>query len=180
MVMLQLIVISVLLYVIFWQINLIYATIKGAPIVYSSEIAVIDCFKLVKLKKGELVVDLGCGSGKSLIIASEKFNAKGVGVEISPYAYLLARTKKIFRRQKNYDIIFGDFKKAEPYLKKADVVYLYLLNSVLENIEDWLFKTISKDCRVVSLAFVFKKHKAKRTIETFTLYHKTKAYLYGK
>lgn len=180
MVILQLIVILVLLYVIFWQINLIYATIKGAPIVYSNEIAVVDCLRLAKLKHGELVVDLGCGSGKSLMIASEKFGARGIGVEISPYAYLLAKTKKLIRRQKNYEIIFGDFKKAEPYLKKADVVYLYLLNSVLENIEDWLFKTISKDCRVVSLAFQFKNRKPNRTIKTYTLYHKTKAYLYKK
>lgn len=170
----------ILLYVVFWQLSLIYSMILGAPIVYADAPAINECYKLAELKKTELVVDLGCGNGKSLAIACREFGAKGIGVEKSPYAYLTARIKRLEHRGVDYEIIFGDFKKAEKYLKKADIVYLYLLENVLSKIEDWLFETIPRDCRVVSLAFQFKKHQPVKTSTTNNLGIKTTIYLYSK
>ena len=73
-----------------------------------------------------------------------------------------------------------EYKKAEKLLKKADVVYLYLLNSVLDKIENWLFDSISPKTRVVSLSFKFKNHKPLKTLPTINLGRKTKIRLYTK
>lgn len=165
--------------VLFWQLNLLYVAILGTPIVYASDLAIVDAFKLAKLKKADLVVDLGCGNGKSLIIAAKKFGAKGVGVDLSLYCYLKARLNvAIAGQSRNIKIVWGDFKKAEPYLKKADVVYIYLLNSVLKKIEPWFFKSISKNTKVVSLSFVFPNHTPIKITKTLNLNRKTSVRLY--
>lgn len=167
--------------ILFWQFNLLYVAVLGTPIVYASDKAIIDAFKLTGLKKDNLVVDLGCGNGKSLIIAAKEFSAKGVGVDLSLYCYLKSKLNVFLAGEtKNVKIIWGDFKKAEPDLKKADVVYIYLLNSVLKKIEPWFFQSIDKKTRVVSLSFEFPNHKPIKIIETINLNKKTNIRLYKK
>lgn len=167
------------LLILFWQGSLLYVALWTAPTVYAHNQAIFDSLSLAGLKKGELVVDLGCGNARSLILAAKKFSAKGVGVEISPYCYLKAKFN-VFLAGENHSIriLFGDFVKAEKYLKKADVVYLYLLNATLKKIEPWYFKSIGKKTRTVILSFGFVIHKPKKETPTFNLGKKTKAYLY--
>jgi len=172
--------IIILVYLLFWQINLIYSLKSGAPIVYASDEAIIDCLKLAGLKKGETIVDLGSGNGKTLIIAAKKFGAKGIGIEKSLYCYLLSRIKIALAGERdNIKIIRGDFKKGEQYLKKADTVYMYLLFKTVKKIENWLLSNIGEKTKVVSLAFDLKK-KPKKIIYTNTLGIKTKIFLYEK
>ena len=171
----------VLLITAFWQGSLLWATIIGSPIVYSRRQAVVDSLKLAGTKKGDLVIDLGCGDGRSLIIAAKEFGAKGIGVDRSYFCYLKSRINVFLAEQtKNIKIIRGDFKSAEKYLKTANVVYLYLLNSTLKEIENWLFDAIGEKTKVVSLAFWFAKHKPVDEAKTFTLGKETKARLYRR
>jgi len=169
------------LYVIFWQGCLLFSIILHAPTVYSNNTAVIDALKLAELKKDELVVDLGCGNALTLITAVKKFGAKGVGVEISPYCVIASRLN-ILRagQQKKVKVYLGDFKKIEDKLQKADVVYLYLLDSGLRKIEDWFFANLKPGTRVVSMSFQFSKHEPTKIIETTNLGSKTKVRLYLK
>jgi predicted RNA methylase len=177
---LLILIIIILLFLLFWQINLIYALKSGAPIVYASDEAVIDCLKLAKLKRGETVVDLGCGNGKTLIIASKIFGAKGIGVEKSLYCFLLAKIRvSLLGEKNNIKIIISDFVKAEKYLKKSDVVYMYLLFKTVKKIENWLLKSVGSKTRIVSLAFNLTM-KPKNISYTRTLGIKTKMYLYIK
>lgn len=169
------------LFVLFWQLNLLIIAIFGTPIVYASDKAILDAFALAGLKKGNFVIDLGCGNGKSLIIAAKKFGARGVGVDLSLYCYIKSRLNVALAGQsKNIKIIWGDFKVAELDLAKADVVYLYLLNSVLKKIEPWFFRSISNKTKVVSLSFKFLRHQPIKTATTTNLHHKTKVLLYQK
>jgi SAM-dependent methyltransferase len=177
----QIIILVILLIVAFWQASLIFAQVLGAPSVYANEKAMLDSFELADLKKDQLVVDLGCGNGKSLILAAKKFGTRGIGVERSPYCYLLAKSKVYFSGQSNQiNIVYGDFQKVEKDLKKADLVYVYLLNSVLSKIEKWLFQNISEKTKVVSLAFVFPNKKEIKKYETKNLGRQTFVRLYIK
>lgn len=165
--------------VLFWQLNLLLISILGSPIVYANEKAIIDSFELANLKKGQTLVDLGCGNAKSLIIAAKKFGAKGIGVDLSLYCFLKSKLNvALAGESKNIKIIWGDFKKAEPFLRKADLVYVYLLNSALKKMELWLFKSIGKNTNIVSLSFIFPTKKPYKTAKTFNLNKITNIRLY--
>ena len=173
--------IIIMLGVIFWLSSLLIAQIIGSPTVYAYNSAIIDSFKLARLKKDELVIDLGCGDGRSLILAAKKFGARGIGVERSLYCYLRANLKVLMAGERSrVKVILGDFKKLEPDLKNADVVYLYLLNSTLAEIEEWFFTSIGGQTRVVSLAFWFPNRQPIGEIETYNLRKTAKARLYRK
>jgi len=178
---LELLILIVLLIVIFWLICLIFAQIFGAPTVYSSKKAIIDTLKLAGLKKDELVIDLGCGNARVLILAAKEFGAQGIGIDRSPFCFLRSKLSVFLSGQREkIKIVFGDFEKVESHLSKADVIYLYLLNSANRKIENWLFKNISSKTRIVSLAFTFSKHSPKKSIFTKTLGRKTQTSLYIK
>lgn len=169
------------LLIIFWQLSLLIATILGSPIVWANPAAVDDCLILAEAKKGDLVVDLGCGNARTLIHMARRSGIKGIGIDRSIFCYLRARMNVFLSGQsKNIKIIFGDFKKGEEYLKKADIVYLYLLDQTLQLIEPWLFASIGEKTKVVSLCFKFKDHKPIGEMPTRTLHQDTKARLYSK
>ena len=181
MTFIQFTILVLLLLMMFWLICMIFAQIFGAPTVYSSQKAIIDTLKLADLKKDELLIDLGCGNARVLILAAKKFGVNGVGIDRSPYCFLRSKLNVFLSGQnKKIRIVFGDFKKIEKDVARADVVYLYLLNSVNHKIENWLFKKTKDKVRIVSLAFSFNKHLPKKSIFTKTLGRKTPASLYVK
>ncbi len=165
----------------FWQMSLLLSSVFWVPTVYAYSKAIEDAYELTKLKKGETVIDLGCGNAKSLIIAAKKYGAKGIGVEVSLYCFLKSKFNVVLAGQsKNIRIVFGDLKKLGDDLKKADVVYLYLLNSMLKKIEPWFFNHVSKETRVAVLSFHFDKHEPIKSKSTYNLGKNTKVYLYKK
>ncbi|MFA7254144.1 MAG: hypothetical protein WC107_06355 [Patescibacteria group bacterium] len=181
MIIFALIFLLVLIIALFWQGALLWATLTGSPIVYANKNAVRDTLKLANIKKGELVVDLGCGNAQSLIMATKEFGARGLGVDRSLYSYLKSKLNVFLSGQsKNIEIVLGDFQKIEKKLKSADVIYLYLLNETLVQIEPWFFDHIGDKTRVVSLAFWFPRHEPVAETETFNLGKITKARLYCK
>src|SRR5512139_1011478 len=40
--------------------------------------------KMAKIKKGDLVYDLGCGDGRMLVLAAQKYGCRAVGYDIDP------------------------------------------------------------------------------------------------
>lgn len=168
-----------LLAILFWQASLLFATIFGAPTVYANSKAIIDAYNLAELKGGETVLDLGCGNARSLIIAAKKFGAKGIGVEISPYCYLKSKWNVFWAGEKNnINIYYSDLRRSRELIKKADVIYLYLINSVLKNIENDIFSTINKRAKIVVLSFEFPNVKASKIVSTKNLGKDTTLRLY--
>lgn len=166
-------------FVLFWQISLLIATIAGSPIVYASPKAIRDCWRLAGLSPGQTVVDLGCGNARSLILAAKEFGAKGVGVDRSYYGYWRSKINVwLGGCAKDITIVRGDFRQIERQIATADVVYLYLLNETLAQIEPWLFQHIGATTVVVSLAFSFPNHQPIKTSEMTNLGKKTKIRLY--
>ena len=54
-----------------------------APFIASPQPIVDRMLDLAVIKPGEIVFDLGCGDGRVLITAAQRFKAKGVGIELS-------------------------------------------------------------------------------------------------
>lgn len=163
MVVLNILFLIVVLGALLWQASLLIAIIAGAPTVYAKNQVIIKAFKGVGLQKGQLVVDLGCGNARSLIIAAQKFGAKGIGVEISPFYYVLAKINVLIQGEsKNIKINYGNLRNYRENIKVADVVFLYLYDKIVYQIESWIFEQTKPHSSIVSLAFPFKNHRTTR------------------
>lgn len=174
-----LIVLIISLVVLLWLLSLLIALCTGAPVVYSNNKSIIDAMNLAQAQPNQMLLDLGCGNARSLIIASKKFHTKGIGVERSVYFFLLSRLNVwLSGESKNIKIILGDFKQVDRYLSQVDIVYMYLLPSVMDSIKKWLFDKLKKDAKIVSLSFCFSDIDPVRIIPTNNLGQNTKILLY--
>jgi len=148
------------LIVFVWTISGIIALACGAPAVYADSRAIAEIFRLAKVKKNQVILDLGCGDARSLIIAAKNYGVQGIGLEVSPFAYLKAKLNVVFSgRSKNIKIYFGDVRKAKNEIKKANVIYLYLFEKILGQIEGKIFSAAKPGAIICSLGFQFKNHK---------------------
>lgn len=124
-------------------------TNKLAPYV-ASPVRVVDrMLELANIRPGETLYDLGCGDGRILIAAVQKYQAKAVGVEISPK--LVAEARSRIQKAGINDqarVIEGDLLKTD--LSGADVVTMYLVTSLNEELRPRLEKFLKPGARVVS------------------------------
>ena len=122
---------------------------KLAPFVSSPAKVVDRMLELANIHPGETVYDLGCGDGRILIEAAEKYKAKAIGIEISPKVAAEARAhvKKAGLSQR-VQVIDGDLLQAD--LTGADVVTIYLATSLNEELRPRLEKFLKPGARVVS------------------------------
>ncbi|MBV6432163.1 MAG: Ribosomal protein L11 methyltransferase [Bryobacteraceae bacterium] len=123
-----------------------------APYVPSPQNIVDRMLDAAQLKQGETVYDLGCGDGRVLITAAQKYRAKAVGVELSPKLVRLARDLiKLNGLQDSASVIEGNLLDVD--LSKADVVTLYLLTESNSKLRPNLEKYLKPGARVVSHDF---------------------------
>jgi SAM-dependent methyltransferase len=122
---------------------------KLAPYV-ASPVRVVDrMLELANIKPGETVYDLGCGDGRILIAAVEKYKAKAVGIEIS--AKVVAQARARIQKEgiaNKARVIEGDLLETD--LTGADVVTIYLTTSFNEELRPRLEKYLKPGARVVS------------------------------
>ena len=112
-------------------------------------------FKLVKLSKKDVVYELGSGGATALVVAVDEFGAKGVGIEIEPFRFLLSKFT-IFRLglSKRIKLIRGNFYKED--LSDATVLYVYLVPQTLNRLIPKFKKELKKGTRIVSYKYEMK------------------------
>jgi ribosomal protein L11 methylase PrmA len=82
--------------------------------------------KMANVKKNDLVYDLGCGDGRMLVLAAQKYGSRGVGYDIDPERVQASRDNAARNKvAKLVEIIQGDIFTVD--LSKVDVLPLYLL-----------------------------------------------------
>src|SRR5882724_9615513 len=76
----------------------------------NKKVARIMC-KLVKIKKSDVIYDLGSGEGTALVVAVKEFGAqKGVGIEIDPLRVMLSkRYVKRAGQEKKIEVLKQNF-----------------------------------------------------------------------
>ena len=123
-----------------------------APFVPSPQPIVERMLAAADLKSGETLFDLGCGDGRILVTAAQKFGAKAVGVELSPKLVEAANARiKGLRLEDQVKVIQGDLMEAD--LSSADVVTIYLLTHSNDTLRPNLEKYLKRGARVVSHDF---------------------------
>lgn len=124
-------------------------TNKLAPFVTSSVRIVDRMLELAHLKPGETLYDLGCGDGRILIAAAEKYKVKAVGVEISPKLVAEARANIANAGLSDQaSVIKGDLLDTD--LSDADVVTIYLATSSNQKLRPRLERFLKAGARVIS------------------------------
>lgn len=120
-----------------------------APYVTSPEHAVDKMLQMANLKSGETLYDLGCGDGRILIAAAERYKVKAVGIEISDrLARKTAETVKKAGLEAQVKVVHGNFMHMD--LSGADVVTLYLATAANESLRPNLERYLRPNARVVS------------------------------
>jgi SAM-dependent methyltransferase len=107
--------------------------------------------KLANVTKNDVVYDLGCGDGRT-VIAAAKLGARAVGIDINP-----ERIKESEENAKKAGMtgkvtfILGDLFEAD--IQDATVVTLYLLQSLNVKLRPKLWKELKPGTRIVSHDF---------------------------
>jgi SAM-dependent methyltransferase len=111
-----------------------------------------EMLKLAGVQKTDVVYDLGCGDGRLVVTAAQRYGAKGVGFDIDP--------ERIAESQENatkagvtalvkfheQDLFTADF-------REATVMTLYLLTSVNLKLRPKLLRELRPGTRIVSHNF---------------------------
>lgn len=119
--------------------------------------------KVANVKAGDVVYDLGCGDGRIVVTAAQKYGARGVGIDIDPQ-----RIKEANENVQKAGV--GDRVKImqadlfETSLSEATVVTLYLLPSLNVKLMPKLMKELKPGTRIVSHAFDMGDWKPEQTI----------------
>lgn len=125
---------------------------KDVPYVPTRQNVVEAMLSLAKVKKDDIVYDLGCGDGRIVITAAKLYGTNGVGIDIDPQrireANENAQKANVAEKVK---FVEGDLFKQD--FSKASVVTLYLLPEINERLRPILLKQLKPGTRIVSHAF---------------------------
>lgn len=148
-----------------------------APYVPSPQQVVERMLEAAQVKPGETVYDLGCGDGRVLITAAEKFKAKAVGIELSHRLVEQARGQIQLRGlQNSVSVVEGNLLEAN--LAGADVVTLYLLTESNSKLRPLLEKYLKPGARVVSHDFEIRGWRPTRVEEVSAYRRMHRIYVY--
>lgn len=123
------------------------------------------------VKKADTLIDLGCGDGRIVIRAAERYGCRGIGVDLDPQRITEAQRNA---REKNVrqltQFVVGDVFEFD--FSKATVVTMYLLPSVNLKLRPRLLAELAPGTRIVSHDFDMGdwKPERRREIENSIIY----------
>jgi uncharacterized protein (TIGR03000 family) len=144
----------------------------------TSQIIVDKMLQMAKVKKGDVVYDLGCGDGRIVVTAAKEFGAKGVGVDIDPdrVKESLDNVKQV-KVDKLVEIRLGDALKVED-ISKATVVMLYMLPEFQAKLAPILKKQLKPGTRIVAHDYALPGWKEEKMVTLMGEFREHELYLY--
>ena len=132
----------------------------------TEQVVVEKMLEMAKVKKDDIVFDLGCGDGRIVVTAAKKFGAKGVGVDIDPSRIKdsLATMRKAGVTAELVDIRQGDALKVKD-LERASVIMLYMLPEFMEKLEPQMKTRLKPGTRIVAHDYPFPNMEPDQVVE---------------
>ena len=116
------------------------------------QLIVEDLLKMADVNRNDIVYDLGCGDGRFVITAAQKYGARGVGIDIDP-----ERIKESNQNARIAGVMdkvrFLEADLFETDIREATVVALYLLPDLNMQLRPKLLSDLKPGTRVVSHEF---------------------------
>lgn len=107
-----------------------------------------DMLQMAEVTSADVVYDLGSGDGRIVMLAAQKYGARGVGIEIDPKLVAIARqVAKEGEAEARVTFIHCDLFEAN--ISPATVVTLYLSPGVNKKLEPKLRKELRPGTRIV-------------------------------
>lgn len=109
--------------------------------------------KLARVTADDVVYDLGSGDGRIVMLAAQKYGARGVGIELEPE--LVDISRQVAREGSVADrttFIEGDLFTTN--ISEATVVTLYLSSTINARLEPKLRRELRSGARIVSHQFL--------------------------
>jgi precorrin-6B methylase 2 len=131
-----------------------WTRLRGAPWVPSTMNTVHKMLTLAEVGPDDVVYDLGCGDGRTIVTAARRYGARAVGIELDPLRYAWCRMLiAALGLRDRVRVVRGDFFDQD--LSQATVVTCYLLQRTNNELEEKFKQELSPDTRIVSNAFTF-------------------------
>lgn len=121
---------------------------QGALFVSTSRRRIQAVLDELPLKPGHVLIDLGCGDGRTLRAARRRFQVIAIGYEINPMAYLKAR---IYSAGSGIEICYRNFWNEA--IDTADVVFCYLFPDVMAKLASKIKAEAKPGVMIVSFNF---------------------------
>ena len=109
---------------------------------------------MAKVHEGDILYDLGCGDGRTVIMAAKDFGAKATGIDINPVR--IQESKENAERQgmaNSPNVTFRNEDLFEAEFSDATVVTLYLLPRLNVKLRPRLWRELKPGTRIVSHDF---------------------------
>jgi len=132
----------------------------------TEQVVVEKMLQMAKVKKDDVVFDLGCGDGRIVVTAAKKYGSKGVGVDIDPARIKdsLETMRKAEVTAELVDIRQGDALKVKD-LERASVIMLYMLPEFMEKLEPQMKARLKPGTRIVAHDYPFPNMEPDEVVE---------------
>jgi len=132
------------------------------PFITTPDDVVERMLRLAGTGPSDLVVDLGSGDGRIVIAAARIFGAQGLGIELDGRLVVSSRDNvRLAKVADRVSIVEGDVLVAD--ISKASVVTVYLLPSLLGQLQSRFVYELKPGTRIVSHSFGMAGWKPDRT-----------------
>jgi len=122
------------------------------PYVPTPQNVVEAMLELGGIQSSDIVYDLGCGDGRIVVTAAQKFKARGTGIDINPVR--IKEAQENARKNGVTDRVrFLEQNLFDADVHEASLVTLYLLPDVNMRLRPILLKQLKTGTRIVSHAF---------------------------
>ena len=132
-----------------WIASLVFSSFMGAPYVPTNKRELDAILKNARLKKGQRFIELGCGDGRVVKYAVEKFGVIGTGVDINPL--LILYSAFLSRKTKKLRLVNENIYKTNLFL--YDVIYVFLMPEMLEKLTKKFLNECKRGTLIISHGF---------------------------
>lgn len=126
-----------------------FVLLFGAPYLPIHKKQMEVCLDELNLKKGQLLLELGCGDGRVLIAAAQR-GINSIGYELNPILVIIAwlRTRRYKHRVR---IVWGDYWSID--WPKADAIFGFILAKYMKKLDNKIIQYPYRPLKLASYAF---------------------------